>query len=148
MEKSLTDRFLRKLHARLLADETGTALIEAAICIPLVITLMVGAMNYGMWFMAAHSVQQAANEAARASLAAIDEEDREAIVEYTIEEGVLNAGAVRAEFVEWETSLEDNRFTVHVSYDIAHNPLLTSSLVPMPEGEKIIRSASVHLSSI
>ena len=145
MEKALDNLKQRLLCFR--RDERGTALVEAAICIPLVIVLMIGALSYGMWFMAAHSVQQAANEAARASLAALDAEDRAAIVEHTIEEGVLHRGTVRAEHVSWDTSLDGSRFTVSVSYDIAKNPLLTSSLVPMPEGA-IVRSASVHLNSI
>lgn len=131
----------------LLADERGTTIVEAAICLPLIITLMVGAMNYGMWFMAAHSLQQAANEGARASLAALNAAERDAIVNEIVGGGVLDTGTVRSDDVEVSTDLDGNRFTVRVSYDISENPLLTSSVVPLPEGP-IVRSATVQLSSI
>ena len=151
MSANLADMKKHQRPARLrfliLQDQSGTAVVEAAICIPIVIILMVGALSYGMWFMAAHSIQQSANEAARAAVAGLDAADRDTIVGQTIQEGVLHAGTVRAEHVEWATRLDGNRFTVSVTYDISRNPLLTSSLVPMPEGA-IVRSASVHLSSI
>lgn len=135
--------FFHRLHS----DDRGAVLIEAAFVLPLVIILLLGSVSYGVWFMAAHSVQQAANEGARAVLAGIDAEDREAIVAEVVSEGVLSAGTVDASKVTVETELEGNVYTVSVSYDISDSLLRSTSLIPLPEGP-ITRQARVRLSSI
>ena len=133
--------------AALRRDERGAVLIEAAFVLPIIIFLLLGSISYGVWFMAAHSVQQAANEGARAVLAGIDDEDREAIVEDVVFDGVLTAGTVDVDKITVDTSLEGNVYTVSVSYDISESLLMSSSLVPLPQGP-ITREASVHLSTI
>ncbi|MWV28431.1 TadE/TadG family type IV pilus assembly protein [Aurantiacibacter rhizosphaerae] len=128
-------------------DENGAVLIEAAFVLPIVIILLLGAVSYGMWFMAAHSLQQAANEGARAVLAGIDAEDRAAIVQDVVRDGVLSAGTVEAEHVSISTTQEGNSYTVAVSYDTTDTLLLSSSIIPLPPGP-ITRKARVHLSSM
>lgn len=132
---------------RLIGEERGAVLVEAAFVLPIVIVLLFGSISYGVWFMAAHSVQQAANEAARAVIAGINTADREAIVQDVVAEGVLSVGTVNPENVTVETSLEGNVYTVSVSYDISDSLLMTSSIVPIPQGP-ITRQARVRLSSI
>lgn len=135
--------FARKLRR----DQRGAVMVEAAFVLPLIVLLLLGAVSYGIWFMAAHSVQQAANEAARAVIAGIDAEDREAIVEDVVADGVLTAGTVDASKVSVDTTLEGNVYTVSVSYDISDSLLLSTSIVPLPQGP-ITRQARVRLSSI
>ncbi len=137
----------RRFTCRLLGEERGAVLIEAAFGLPIVILLLLGSVSYGVWFMAAHSVQQAANEAARAVIAGIDAEDREAIVADVVADGVLSAGTVDASKVTVDTELVGNVFTVSVSYDISDSLLLSTSIVPLPQGP-ITREARVRLSSI
>lgn len=131
---------------RLRKDESGSTLVEAAIVLPMIIVLLIGAISYGIWFMAAHSVQQAANEGARAALGALDQAERSAIVEGVVSDGVLSSGTVNPEHVQVSTDLDDNLFTVTVTYDSTHSALLANSLVPMPESP-IRRTASVRLNS-
>lgn len=141
-----TDRCI-SLIQRLRRNERGAVLVEAAFILPVVITLLLGAVSYGMWFMAAHSVQQAANEGARAVLAGINEDDREAIVADVVNEGVLASGTVNSEKVSVDTALNGNFYTVTVSYDTADSLLLSTSIIPLPEGP-IVREARVRLNSI
>ena len=111
------------------------------------IMLLLGAISYGIWFMAAHSVQQAANEGARAALAAIDNAERIAIVNEVVETGVLASGTVNPDGVSVQTTRSGNLFVVRVSYNMNEDLLLATSMIPLPEGP-IVRSASVRLSSI
>ena len=121
--------------------------MEAAIALPIMILLLLGAVSYGIWFMAAHSLQQAANEGARASLAAMDQAERVEIVNDVVEAGVLASGTVNFNQVTVQTSLVGNQFIVQLSYNPSDQLLLASGMVPLPEGP-IIRKASVRLSSL
>lgn len=136
----------RRTRSGLWRDDSGSTIVEAAIALPLMITLLLGAISYGMWFMAAHSLQQAANDGARAALAALDQAERDEIVADAVSTGVLDAGTVNPSLVEVETSLDSNLFTVRLSYDASQGVLLSNPIVPMPSST-IVRSASVRLSS-
>lgn len=133
--------------ARIFRDQRGSTIVEAAIALPLMIFLLLGAISYGIWFMAAHSVQQAANEAARAALAALDAGERDAIVDDVVEAGVLSVGTIDVDHLVVETELTQNLFTVTLTYDPSQHVMLNSTLIPMPKGP-IRRVASVRLSSI
>lgn len=122
-------------------------LVEAAITLPLLIMILLGVVTYGLWFMSAHSIQQAANEGARAALAAIDDDEREAIVRQTVADGVVSVGTVNPQLVSVETRLDQNLFTVSVSYDASRDTLFTMSLIPMPDSS-ITRTARVRLTSL
>lgn len=133
--------------ASIAKDEHGSTIVEAAVALPLMIFLLLGAISYGIWFMAAHSVQQAANEGARAALAALDAGERAQIVDDVVENGVLSVGTIDPDHLLVETDLTQNLFTVTLTYDPSQHVLLNSSLIPMPQGP-IRRVASVRLSSI
>jgi len=137
----------RTLLQRFRSDTSGSTIVEAAIALPVMILLLLGAVSYGIWFMAAHSLQQAANEGARAALAAMDDAERIEIVTEVVETGVLASGTVNPDRISIETSRDGNLFVVRVSYDPSSDLLLASSMVPLPEGP-IVRTASVRLSSI
>ena len=138
---------VRTFLRRLKSDATGSTTVEAAIALPIMILLLLGAVSYGIWFMAAHSLQQAANDGARASLAAMDQAERVEIVNDVVEAGVLASGTVNFNQVTVQTSLVGNQFIVQLSYNPSDQLLLASGMVPLPEGP-IIRKASVRLSSL
>lgn len=152
MEKQLIQPPVRPLTGKnlvpaLVRDEKGAVLVEAAFILPILILMLLGITSYGLWFMAAHSVQQAANEGARAVLAGIDENDRQAIVQDVVTEGVLSAGTVDANKVTVATTLEGNIYTIAVSYDFSESLLLSNSIIPLP-ASPITRQARVRLSSL
>ena len=68
----------------LLRDPSGSAMVEAAFAVPLMVILLLGILAYGSWFMTAHSLQQAANDAARASVAGLDSAERRMLVEQSV----------------------------------------------------------------
>jgi Flp pilus assembly protein TadG len=137
---------IRRLRL-MLRDQRGSTIVEAAIALPLMIVLLMGAISYGMWFMSAHSLQEAANEGARAAMAGLDADEREAIVADTVTSGVLSAGTIAVEGLDIVTRQEGNLLVVELTYDASSNVMLRNPLVPLPSAT-IVRRAAVHLSTI
>lgn len=128
----------------LLSDRTGAAVIEAAFVLPLVFMLLVGVVSFGQWFMVAHSLQQAADEGARAAIAGVDEADRAALAVQGIDAALVVAGGVDEALVTSETSRDGDFFTVTVRYRTQGNKWLTMGIVPLPL-DAIERRATVKL---
>ena len=55
----------------------GAVAVEFAIIGPMLILLLLGIMVYGGYFLMAHSVQQLANDAARAALGGLSDSERQ-----------------------------------------------------------------------
>lgn len=126
----------------LLADVRGGALIETALSLPILVMFLIGILTYGTWFMAAHVVQQAANEGARAALAGIDDVERRTLASQTVTRSLGNGGTlVNPALVATTTQTSDDYFTVTVTYNSAQSAMFASSLVPLPPGP--IRRVSV-----
>lgn len=132
---------------RHLRDDTrGAVLIEAAIALPVLLVLLLGIVTYAGWFMAAHSLQQAANDAARAAMAGIDAEERQQLVDESLASSVLHTGTLNPELVEASNSLDGSYFTVSLTYDVRGSGLFSTNLIPLP-GDTIQRNAVVQLTS-
>lgn len=128
---------------RLPADREGTALVEAAIALPILISLLFGILTYGCWFMAAHSLQQAANDAARAAIAGIDAQERRDLVDQSIAH--TPGGAMLEQDLLTVTTTQDGRYyTVSLTYEATRARLFSHSLIPLPTGV-IHRAAVVQL---
>lgn len=132
------------LRRRFIRDRDGAVLVEAAFALPILIMLLLGVVTWSGWFMAAHSLQEVANEAARASLAGMDAADRQAIVQQTVNRSVLQTGTLQPELVSVSTGLSDDYFRVTLSYDLTKSQIFRNSLVPLP-GTTIQRDALVRL---
>lgn len=129
----------------LLADKSGAALVEAAFVLPILIMLLMGIVSYAQYFMIAHTVQQAANEAARAAVTGIDEADRKLMIKSSVDASIAGSGSVDRAFVTTSTVRNGDYYTVAVSYDISRNPSLQStSIIPLPAGQ-IRRQSTVKL---
>ena len=61
-------------------DDSGTSAVEFAILMPVFLLLLTGMLAYGIYFSAAHSLQQLAADAARTAIAGLDEAERNALV--------------------------------------------------------------------
>jgi Flp pilus assembly protein TadG len=130
---------------RLLANREGTALVEFAIALPILISLLLGILTYGCWFMAAHGLQQAANDAARAAIAGIDARERRDLVDQSIAH--TPGGAMIEPDLLTVTTTQDGRYyTVSLTYEVAQARLLSHSLIPLPSAT-IHRAAVVQLNA-
>ena len=81
---------------------------------------LLGAVSYGLWFMAAHSVQQAASEGARSVLAGLNAEDHDAIVGDLVESGAADVEARTVKTVDTQDAVEGSArsLTEHVELDV------------------------------
>ena len=128
----------------LFRDEDGSALIETAIALPILSVLLSGIVSYAMYFMSAHSLQSAANEGARASIAGLTASEREDLVTKAIGQSLAQATLVKAASVKTTTSAGGAYYTVKLSYDAKDHVVFKAALVPMPN-PTIERFAVVEL---
>lgn len=131
---------------RLARDQAGAVIIEAALGLVMLIVVLVGIVTYGFWFMAAHSLQQVANEAARATLGAMDTSERDELVQRSIDNSIAQTGAIDARLLHVDTDTNEGFYTVTLTYDASNFPLFESSLIPLPS-DTIRRSASIEVTN-
>jgi Flp pilus assembly protein TadG len=136
---------------RALRDRSGVAAIEFAILAPVYLLMLVGMIGYGIYFGASHSVQQLAADAARASIAGLDEADRRRLAE-----GFIARNASSYFFIDPARLAVDLRphpsdgdqFNVRIAYDASQLPIwnLFSGLA-MPD-QTIIRGSTIRIGGI
>ncbi|MCP4621237.1 MAG: pilus assembly protein [Bradyrhizobium sp.] len=131
---------------RLWRERRGAAAIEMALSLPVLLLLICGIVTYGGWFLCANSVQQAANEAARAAIGGLDPNERAALVRTALDANLRKTGALRPERMDTLVDDDGHTLTVHLSYDASNDPLLSIKLVPLPS-KVIERSSTVTLAA-
>ena len=117
---------------RLTRDTRAAALVEFALLLPMLATLLWGVMAYGQYLMLAHNVQQVANDAARATIAGLTAAERRALAQATVAAELARLPALepaRAVTVEGESG---QIVTVTVRYDAGNSALFRVPLVPLP----------------
>lgn len=115
-------------------EERGAAIIEMALVLPLLLALLMGMLVYGQYFMLAHSVQQAANDGARAAIVGLDAADRSAVATRAVARSLQAVSGAHSVAVS-ETS---EAITVAVAFTASEDSFLRSALVPSPTN--VIRS--------
>ena len=134
--------FIRRLN-----DTSGAVLVETALTLPVLAMLMMGMLSYGTWFMAAHGIQQAANEGARAAVGGIDDSDRASLVQDAVNSAIATANAIRANEVTTTEVRNGQYYTVTVVYAPARPMWSSFGLVPTP-ARQIQRQATIRLNSL
>ncbi len=128
------------------ADGAASA-VEFAIVSPVLILILMGMLVYGVYFGVAHSVQQLAADAARASVAGIDDEER---TQLAVSHAASAAGsylllaADRLAVIAGPSPGDADLFVVSVSYDASDLPIFgLADLVPVPSST-ISHSAAIR----
>ncbi|MGN6595864.1 TadE/TadG family type IV pilus assembly protein [Sphingopyxis terrae] len=73
-------------------NERAAAIVEMALVLPLFLTLLIGILIYGQYFLLAHNVQQAANDGARAAIVGVDAADRRAVAIRAVDRSMASIG--------------------------------------------------------
>ena len=139
--------FLRSLLAigrRLARNARAAAMVEMALVLPIFLALLMGILVYGQYFMLAHSVQQAANDGARAAITGLDAADRRAIATRAVDRslaGVRGASPATRAVAVSETA---EAVTVAVTFTVPADAFIRSSFVPSP-GDVIRADATFEL---
>jgi Flp pilus assembly protein TadG len=131
--------------ADMLGSDSGAAAVEFAIVGPIFLILLVGVMAWGNYFWLSHSLQQVANDAARAALAGVDAAERKSLAAAVLAEEIGDYASLTPKAASVQVQDVANRVTVTISYDASSSPFWAfSTLVPMPSS-LIKRQASVRL---
>lgn len=110
-------------------EERGAAIVEMALVLPLLLALLMGVLVYGQYFMLAHSVQQAANDGARAAIIGLDAADRSAIATRAVGRSLQKVAGTHSVAVSETTEA----ITVAVTFTAPQDSFLQSSFVPSPD---------------
>ncbi len=122
---------------RLVSDQRGTAIIEFAILLPVLIALLTGMICYGLYFGAAHSVQQLAADAARHSIAGETLAERQTMVTSFVNTHGPAYFLVRPERLSEVSATQQagGQLRVRIAYDATWLPIFGfSRIMPLPPG--------------
>ena len=130
--------------AELGGDRRGATLVEFALLTPLLLMLLMGIVGYGSWYLVAHGVQQAANDAARAALAGANAGERATIARDAAMRAIGRGTGMKPERATITVEDDGASLLVRIAYDAADNPALQTPVIPMPPA-LIRRDAAVRL---
>lgn len=128
-------------------NDEGVSAIEFALVFPVFVLLLCGILGFGLYIGTAHSIQQLAADAARASVAGLNDAERTSIATQHVARNashymLINAASVTALAGPVAGSPDD--FEVRVLYDASRLPIWQlARIIPLPD-EMIERSAVVR----
>ena len=135
----------RKPNKTVRGPESGAVAVEFAITGPLFLMLLIGILVWGQYFWVSHTVQQLANDAARAALAGLSTAERESLARATLTAEVADYPSLRPEAAAVIVDNQADRLTVSIRYDTAQDAFRAfDGLVPTPP-TTVLRQASVRL---
>jgi Flp pilus assembly protein TadG len=114
-------------------DRRGATIVEFALVLPLLAILLLGILAYGQYFLLAHSAQQLANDAARATVAGLSPGERVTIANDTVARSLGALPDLKPQTVSLAVTEASELVTVRVRVDASANPIFRVSLVPMPD---------------
>lgn len=127
---------IRALASALRRETYATSAIEFAILAPVFLLMLFGFIAYTIYFSAAHSIQQLAADAARVSIAGVDEPERNLLVSGFIERNAADYLLVDPHRLEFEIGEKDgdpDQYQVAIRYDASGLPIWNLYLpLPLP----------------
>jgi Flp pilus assembly protein TadG len=125
-------------------NQSGATAVEFAFLAPVLIFILMGIAGYGGYFWMSHSIQQLANNAARAAIPGTTAGERASLARAAVAASAGDVQLIPAK-VSTEVIDRDGRLTVAVSYDAADSfAFAVRGVTPMPS-DQIRRQASVQL---
>jgi len=145
----LSSRFFawraRRRPSDFVRARAGSAAVEFAIVGPVLILLMSGIFTYGGYFLTAHTVQQLANDAARAAIAGLDDEERTSLARDTARAGLSGQDFMRGGLMNVAVAHNGAMMSVRVTYDASDDLYWSfAALLPVPSPH-ISRTATIRL---
>ncbi|WEX11705.1 TadE/TadG family type IV pilus assembly protein [Chelativorans sp. AA-79] len=135
---------------RFAESRSGVAAVEFAIIAPVFVLLFMGMVAYAIYFGAMHSLQQLAADAARASIAGLDETERESIVTSFLDENAdgyvfINRRKLQVEIGDTDAGTQ---FVVQLRYNAEDLPIWTLlEGLPLP-GKTMSRRSTIRVGGI
>lgn len=129
----LLPRFRNRWQSRLAGQCRGAVLIEFALVLPILITLVMGVLCYGQYIWLAHSVQAAANDAARAIVAGVTPAERLTLAQAAVATDIASIAELKSDKVALAIDEAGARATIRLRVDARVLTLLSTGIVPLPE---------------
>lgn len=134
----------RARGAGLARSRRGGAAVEFAIIGPVLILLLSGIFTYGGYFLTAHAVQQMANDAARAAIAGLDDEERLTLAREMVRASIESQPYLRGDVADVELTRAGGVMTLRVTYDASEDLYWAfDSLTPAP-APRIARAVTIR----
>ncbi len=128
---------VRGWMVRIARTDGGATAVEFALVFPVAIIFFCGLLAYGVYFGAAHSVQQLAADAARASVSGLNNTERASIAAQHVAASGGEYPLLRADRLTVSAQplgADPTQFEVRVSFNSEDLPIWAlSGLVPLPE---------------
>ena len=138
-------------HRSFATATSGAAAVEFAILLPLYLFFLLGLIAYGIYFGAAHSVQQLSADAARTAIAGLSAEERRTLAQQFITrnaEGYLFIDPSKLAVEIGDSAVDESQFDVTLSYDATELPIWGLwERLPMPS-RTIQRRSTIRMGGI
>lgn len=141
-------RLARQFRARRKQNSSGSAAVEFALVGPLLLLMLMGIFTYGGYFLTAQTVQQFANDAARAALAGLDDDERRSLAEQAMRAALTTQPHMRGDLAAVAIRRNGEVLAVDVTYDASEEIYwAVQTLVPTPS-PLIRRTAAIRLGGL
>lgn len=125
--------------------EAGATALEFALVAPILVVMVAGITGYGGYFWISHSIQQLANDAARAAVAGLNSGERTSLAQQAAASEVVDYSALDPQRLQVNLDQDAAKLTVSVAYDASNSPFWAlKGLAPMPS-TTIVRQATIRL---
>jgi Flp pilus assembly protein TadG len=127
-----------------LGDVRGASAVEFAILTPIFLLMLAGTLAYGIYFSAAHSLEQLAADAARASIPGLNHIERNRLVRQFLDghaETYLLIARSRLTFSIRDKPADPPQYHVTLRYDANHLPIW-NLYPPLPHPGRFIVTTS------
>lgn len=132
-------------------DDRATSAVEFAILTPVFLLLLTGMLAYGIYFGAAHSLQQLSADAARTAIAGLNQTERNRLVEEFLDDNAASYMLIersRLTYTIGDSTTDPNQYRVTLRYDASDLPIW-NLYVPLPlPSQEIAYSSTIRRGGI
>ena len=132
----LTCRLKRPAYDRIVRETGGSSAVEFSLLAPVFLMLAFGIIVYGLYFGAAHALQEMAAEAARTSVAGLSADERNSLARQSVDRALAGPSLFRAEDVAVQVGddpADRDVYVVTLTYDSRSMGFARyAGLVPIP----------------
>jgi Flp pilus assembly protein TadG len=141
----------RNERRNLARSADGATAVEFALIAPIFIAFVLGMTAYGIYFGAAHSVQQLSADAARVALAGMNEAERKSLVHDFVKKNSADYLFLTTDAITVSVSanvVDPSQSNVSISYDARLLPIWNLyPPLPLP-GQTISRTSTIRIGGI
>lgn len=142
---------MRRHRPSFSSDTRGGAAVEFAILAPVYLLMLCGMLAYGLYFGAAHSLQQLAADAARISIAGLDRAERDGLVGSYLDRHAGDYMLINRQFLTFaigDDPADLTQYRVVLRYDAIELPIWNLyPPLPMPS-RYMVYGATIRLGGL